>query len=308
MADTGTHTPELRFVEANGISMACFEWRAQLRGSTPSLLLVHATGFHARVWDRVIAHLPAWHIIAVEQRAHGRSTQTEITQWATLGRDLAGFVAALDLSRLFAVGHSMGAHTLVQAAAIEAGRFEQLMLIDPVIASPQAYHDAPMTYPGGLHPAARRRSRFASVDEMIERFTSRMPYSLFDQQALRDYCTHGVLPAADGEGVELACSPITEASVYMTGRSNASIYASIRALRIPVTVVRARQRGPDSDPFDYSFSPTWPEVAGEFRKGQDLYLSEHSHFLPMQDPQLVAQLVIERVTQHASVAQDRPIR
>jgi len=295
MAETRVPNPQLRFLESNGISMACFEWRPELRGAAPTLLLVHATGFHARVWDRVIAHLPAWHIIAVEQRGHGRSTKTDITSWATLGRDLAGFVAALDLSALYAVGHSMGAHALVQAAAFEADRFERLMLIDPVIASPAAYHAEPMSYPGGLHPAARRRSRFASADEMIERFSSRMPYSLFDRQSLIDYCTHGVLPAADNNGVELACSPITEASVYMTGRSNASIYASIRALRIPVTVVRARLRGPDSDPFDYSFSPTWPEVAGEFRQGQDLHLSEHSHFLPMQDPSRIAQLVIELV-------------
>ena len=138
MAETRVPNPQLRFVESNGISMASFEWRPELRGSAPTLLLVHATGFHARVWDRVIAHLPAWHIIAVEQRGHGRSTKTDITSWATLGRDLAGFVAALDLSALYAVGHSMGAHALVQAAAFEADRFERLMLIDPVIASPQA--------------------------------------------------------------------------------------------------------------------------------------------------------------------------
>ena len=142
-----------------------------------------------------------------------------------------------------------------------------------------------------MHPAAKRRSRFDSPQEMIERFATRRPYDLFDPQCLHDYCTHGLHAATDGAGFELACAPITEASVYMTGRSNASVYASIRALQIPVWVVRARQRTPDADPFDYSYSPTWPELAGEFRHGRDLLIPDRSHFLPMEDPAQVAGLI-----------------
>jgi hypothetical protein len=100
-----------------------------------------------------------------------------------------------------------------------------------------------------------------------------------------------VIAAADGNGVELACSPHTEARVYMTGRANAGVYASIRALDIPVRVVRAKLPTPERDPFDYSFSPTWPELAGEFRHGTDVHLAEHSHFVPMEDPDRTAQLI-----------------
>ena len=291
MSDSALPAPHVHTVSANGISLTCHEWRRELRGRTPTLFMVHATGFHARVWDQTIARLPAWHVIAVDQRGHGRSEKTEITGWAPFGRDLAACVAALDLRALTGVGHSMGAHGLVQAAAIEPHRFQRLMLIDPVIASPEAYHAPAPVFPDGMHPAARRRSRFASVQEMLERFGSRMPYSLFQPQTLRDYCEHGVLPAADGQGVELACNPVTEARVYMTGRANASIYASIRALHIPVQVVRAKLPTPDRDPFDYSFSPTWPELAGEFRHGTDVHVPDRSHFLPMEDPERTAALI-----------------
>lgn len=296
MTQATSTEPELRHLDANGIRMACFEWRAALRGRTPTLLMVHATGFHGRVWDQTIARLPAWHVLAIEQRGHGRSDKTDITGWAPLGQDLAAAVRALGLEAVTGVGHSMGAHALVQAAAYEPDRFARLMLIDPVIASPQAYHAPPMFTGGALHPAARRRSRFASVEEMIERFSSRMPYSLFSEAALRDYCEHGVLAAADGNGVELACSPLTEASVYMTGRANAGIYASIRALQIPVCVVRAKLPTPDRDPFDYSFSPTYPELATEFRHGQDLHVADRSHFLPMEDPERTAGLISDFVS------------
>ena len=68
-----THQPKLHHSPANGLSLASFEWRAALRGATPTLWMVHATGFHGRVWDQVIHHLPGRHVIAVEQRGHGRS-------------------------------------------------------------------------------------------------------------------------------------------------------------------------------------------------------------------------------------------
>ena len=291
---TESQSPVFRRVQANGITLACFEWRADLRGQGPTLLLVHATGFHARVWDQVIAHLPGRHIIAVEQRGHGRSDVTEITGWPVFGHDLAALAQALDLHGALGVGHSMGAHALVQAAAFMPERLTRLVLIDPVIAAPAMYHQPPVQA-GAMHPAARRQNRFASPQAMFERFSQRPPYSVFEPAALRDYCEHGLVPAPDGDGFMLACSPQTEASVYMTGRSNPGVYASIRALQQPVLVVRAKLPTPDRNPFDYSFSPTWPGLVGEFRHGREVHLAERSHFLPMEDPQGVASLISEEI-------------
>ena len=290
---SGPHQPQLARIQANGVSLAYAEWHADRRGAEPTLLFVHATGFHSRVWDQLISHLPARHIIAIDQRGHGRSETTEITGWPVFGRDLAAFVAALDLSGLVGVGHSMGAHALVQAAAFEAGRFERLALIDPVIASPAAYHLAPPVAPGQMHPAAKRQGRFESPQAMIERFAQRPPYTIFDPAALRDYCEHGLTPAPDGDGCVLACSPLTEASVYMTGRANAGVYASVRALEIPVLIVRAKLPPADRNVFDYSSSPTWPGLVGEFRRAREVHLPERTHFLPMECPAEVAALLRE---------------
>lgn len=305
-------TPELDYFAPVGpLQLHAVEWHTAQREQGPSLLMVHATGFHCRVWDQVIARLPGHHAVALDQRSHGQSTQGPITSWAHFGEDLAGFVQGRDLNNLVGVGHSMGAHALVQAAAREPQRFRALLLVDPVIASPAAYHLPHPAMGSGLHPAAKRRSHFASAEEMIERFASRRPYDLFDAIALKDYCTHGLRPAAEGQGMELACTPLTEASVYMTGRSNASVYASVRALQIPVWVVRARQRTPQADPFDYSYSPTWPELAGEFRQGRDILIPDRSHFLPMEDPAQVARLVsdlLEAIRVPGSTTPVSPLR
>jgi len=299
-----SHQPKLHHLELRGLTLACHEWRAPLRGTGPTLWMVHATGFHGRVWDQVIRHLPGRHVVAVDQRGHGRSGGTGFDSWADFGRDQAAMAEALDLQGAVGVGHSMGAHALVQAAAFAPGRFRQLVLIDPVIRSPADYHQS-QPPPGALHPSAQRKNRFASAQEMFERFADRPPYSVFDTQALHDYCQHGLKPADDGQGFQLACAPGFEGRIYPTALANAGIYASIRALQIPVLVVRARSQDPSIKPWDALGTPTWPQLAQEFHFGRDLQLLDKTHMMPMEDPALVAQLIAETMAEvdAASAAQ-----
>ena len=287
-----SHQPKLHHVQANGLSLACFEWRAALRGTAPTLWMVHATGFHGRVWDQVIHHLPGRHVIAAEQRGHGRSEARDFDSWADFSHDQAALAAAFDLRGAVGIGHSMGAHALVQAAALQPGRFRQLVLIDPVLLSPADYHLPPVP-PGTLHPAASRKNQFASAQAMFERFADRPPYSVFDAKALMDYCQHGLRAADDGQGFQLACAPAFEGKVYPLARQNAGIYASIRALQIPVLVVRARPQDPSVKPWDALGTPTWAQLAQEFRFGRDLQLMDKTHMLPMEDPALVARLIVD---------------
>jgi lipase len=291
-----SHQPKLHHVLVDGLSLAAFEWRTPLRGAAPTLWMVHATGFHGRVWDQVIHHLPGRHVIATEQRGHGRSSGSGFDSWADFGRDQAAMAAALDLQGAVGVGHSMGAHALVQAAAYAPQRFRQLVLIDPVILSPADYHLPPLPT-GTLHPAAQRKNHFASAQQMVERFAERPPYSVFDSQALMDYCQHGLKPADDGPGLQLACAPDFEGRVYPLARQNAAIYASIRALQIPVLVVRARPQDPSVKPWDALGTPTWQHLAQEFRFGRDLQLMDKTHMLPMEDPGLVARLIADAMAE-----------
>jgi pimeloyl-ACP methyl ester carboxylesterase len=302
-----SHQPKLQHLDLRGLSLACFEWRSALRGQGPTLWLVHATGFHARVWDQVIHRLPQHHVFAVDQRGHGRSGGTGFDGWADFGRDQAAMAEALDLQAAVGVGHSMGAHALVQAAAFAPGRFRQLVLVDPVIGSPADYH-RPQPPTGTLHPAAQRKDRFASAEAMFERFADRAPYSVFDTQALHDYCRHGLKPAADGQGFQLACAPAFEGRVYPLSLSNAGIYASIRALDIPVLVVRARPQDPSVKPWDPLGTPTWPALAQEFRFGRDLQLLDKTHMLPMEDPALTARLIADAIAEVDASAPARPFK
>src|SRR5260370_35535839 len=64
------------------------------------------------------------------------------------------------------------------------------------------------------HFARRRRNQWTSPDEMFESFKDRLPFRTWDPAVLRDYCDYALVPAVDGNGYVLACSPEIEASIY----------------------------------------------------------------------------------------------
>lgn len=286
--------PATQTLSIDGIRLCTFEWGRRTRGE-PTYLLVHATGFHARCWDQVVAHLGDRHVVAFDQRGHGRSDAPPITHWNVFGRDLASVVERLDLRDVVGVGHSMGGHAMTDAAALRPERFRRLLLIDPVIPAPDDYGAGGWTVaPGGpeQHPTARRKNRFDSAEQMVARFRSRPPYAGFDPACLRDYCTHGLVPAPDGDGLVLACAPATEASVYMTSRTNPGVHESARAIDLPVEVIRAKLPPADRDRMDFSSSPTWPGLAGEFPNGRELFLPDRTHFIPLESPKWTAERIL----------------
>lgn len=280
--------PTEKRVPLAGVELAYFEWGDPDAG--PTVLLVHATGFHARCWDGVVRALgdDVPHLLALDLRGHGRSSKAGPHHWRQFGLDVAAFAAALDLDGIVGVGHSMGGHCVTWAAAAHVQRFRQLLLVDPVIMAPGAYRQPPSFASADSHPVARRRNHWESPDAMYRRFENRHPFSLWDRAVLDDYCRYGLLPAADGDGFALACPPQVEASIYMgsTGRDIGDVVAT---LPHPVTVLRARPReAAEEGKLDFSRSPTWPGLAAAFPNGRDVYLPALSHFIPMQRPALVA--------------------
>ncbi len=282
--------PVTRFYPTGGIHLAVHEWPSD--GGGVPLVFAHATGFHGRVFDAIIARFPDHPAYAIDLRGHGQSRAGPIDDWRLVARDVGEFLAQAGLSGAVGIGHSMGAHTLLQVAADAPGRFARLVLFDPVILAPEFYAPGqPLHTADNPHPAIRRKRDFASAEAMMERFRSRDPYDLFDPRVFEDYCRHGLVPAASGEGMELACAPEVEASVYASSRSNGAILDAARGVDIPVLVVRAQM----TSLTDFKSSPTWPELAGVLPQGRDLHRPDMTHFHPFQDPADAARIIAEFV-------------
>lgn len=269
------------------IELAVCEWP----GAGDPVLLLHATGFHSRCWNEVVRQLPGRHIYAVDLRFHGRSDATGKVDWRMMAEDIRQLVRRMDLTGLVGVGHSIGGHLIARAAAESPQRFKHLVLIDPVIMSPERYAEFRSVPEGsaGLHPVSRRKNQWADAQEMYERFQGRAPFDTWQRAVLRDYCDHA-LSAPDAQGVRrLACDPIHEAGIYLNQKGNEIILAEIPNIMTPVTLLRA----PPSDDTlpDLSASPTWPQLAAALPNCREIYLPGMNHFIPMQDPALVAQYI-----------------
>ncbi len=282
----GTEPRQHEF-QTSGPKLCYFEW-GEPGGQT--VLLLHATGFHARCWDQTIARLgDGYHVYAVDMRGHGRSDRVPPYVWASFAADVGELIEDLGLEGAIGVGHSMGGHCLVQVAASHPDAFERLVLVDPVIFEPDAYaHDRYRGFDSAAdHPVSKRRDDWANWQEMYERFKDRGSFTVWEDAVLVDYCRYGVLPKDDGR-FELACPPLVEASIYL-GNTSTNIYEEIPKVQIPVTVLRARPRDPSEHAImDFSTSPTWPEVAAQFANGVDVFREDLTHFMPMQDPEFVA--------------------
>ncbi len=266
----------------NGVDLAVWEWV----GAEPAIILCHATGFHARCWDQIVARLPDRRCIALDFRGHGRSSKPPPPySWRWFGEDLAALLAQMQIRDAIGVGHSMGGHAVTLAAAIRPEAFASLLLLDPVIRPRETYTGATQE----LDSVLRRRNSWVSPDEMFERFKNRPPFQAWDPAVLWDYCRFGVLPSGDGAGLVLACPPAIEASIYANHPAKESdIYEEILSIRIPVRVVRSSGEFSGSN---FQASPTTPDLASFFGHGQDMPLSGVSHFIPMELPELTVKLI-----------------
>ncbi len=99
------------------LRLCWFEWGPEHRASG-TVLLLHATGFHARCWDQIVRHLEGQHVIAVDLRGHGRSDKQGPYSWDVFGRDITYLIQDLALEQLVQVATfpwSGWQHSLVYA-------------------------------------------------------------------------------------------------------------------------------------------------------------------------------------------------
>jgi lipase len=284
--------PELLKIGTNGHNLAVWHRGAQ---SEHPYYFVHATGFHARCWDKVIKHLPEHDSYAIDLPGHGLSDRTEPPlKWRNAGSDVANVALDLNIRKAIGIGHSMGGHSLCLAAIKAPELFSALILIDPVILKGKFYRKIGDKVPAyAEHPVAKRRNHWVSHEDMFERFKEKPPFNRWDASVLRDYCSYGVVAAPDGRGFELACPPLLEASIYVESSSpEAIIYGELSKIDVPVLIIRLGEEWNDSK-MNFDMSPTNPNLAFYFKNAKDVHIAECTHFMPMERPDLLAEKIQE---------------
>jgi non-heme chloroperoxidase len=126
--EEGTGPGVDRFIAVNGVTLHYLDWG----GSGPALLFLTGLGNSARIFDDLAPRFTdRFHVLALTRRGHGRSQVTETGyDTGTLTEDVHSFLAALGISRVSLVGHSLAGDELTRFVALYPERVDRMVYLD----------------------------------------------------------------------------------------------------------------------------------------------------------------------------------
>lgn len=274
---------EPRFASsADGTQIAVYDFG----GNGPDLLLGHATGFCAKVWQPVAEQLiEHFRVVAYDLRGHGRSQSPGgdrgAWDWSHYAEDAHAALQLTGLQHPYSVGHSCGAATALLLEQAHPGTFRAMVGFEPVMfdANPPTGPDENRDL--AVRTRARRRS-FDSYDAAFDNFAVKGPFTKLHPDALRSYVNNGF--AVSPEGITLRCRPEDEAAVYVMASAHTG-FVHLASVECPVTVVR----GSESVAFD---EETLVKVAQRVQNGTFVQVHGVGHFGALEDPQTFVDIVI----------------
>jgi pimeloyl-ACP methyl ester carboxylesterase len=252
-----------------------------LGGEGAPLVLVHATSFHAAVWQPLVAHVAdRFRGVAFDLRGHGDSVAPPgwDHDWHGLAVDALAVVDGLGLERPLAVGHSSGATALLLAEEARPGTFSGIYCYEPVVVA----EESPLGRDRDSWMAARARRRrdvFASRGEAEQAYAAKPPFSRFDAAALHAYVAHGFEDVAD-DGVRLKCRPATEASLAEMATAH-DCFPRLGDVRCPVTIAYGSETDAIGPALLAAVTARLPSTSTEVLAGL-------THYGPLEDPEAVA--------------------
>jgi len=275
-------------VDSGGVKLHYLDWG----GDGPPLILLHATGFLARLWQPIAEQLTErFRIVAYDQRGHGDSDNPpDGYTFEQFADDLDAVIRGLELDRaggardaasIVAAGHSSGASTIAVHAAHYPGVITRATLIEPILPHKNMWRNAPANANERAEQARKRRAVWTSTNEMFESFRSRSPFDTWREDVLRIYIEEGTRARPDGQ-VELKCPPHLEAKYYEAVRE-ADFMPLLAKVQIPLLLVwgqhnelQKRMGYAISQALKYAVSFTMPGT---------------THFPPQEQPDEIAELL-----------------
>jgi pimeloyl-ACP methyl ester carboxylesterase len=267
-------------------NISFLRWPAP-EADAPRLIFLHANGFNANTYRRILEPLATrFEIIAPDQRGHGFTELPADPRhhpgWIIYSHDLIAFAARLPARQTILAGHSMGSVAALHALARQPELGCGLLLAEPVViprllAWAMGAHRR-LGVGGHVMPvaraAARRRAHWPDIDSMVRAYTGRGAFRTWPVEIIRDYAEGG-LTAEEGGGYRLACAPAWEAANFST--YTPVLWPALRALDVPVTLMHGTHRS------------TCPPLMARrvmrvLKNGRRVAIEGASHFLPMEHP------------------------
>lgn len=273
-------------IEDGGISYLCGENKP----GRPNFHLLHATGFNANTYRQILQPLSAYlNVYACDLRGHGLGTTqanpAELKSWDVYREDFYRFLDAIN-EPMYLMGHSVGSVVSIAGAVKRPELIKGLILTEPLL-YPNGFDQKNVETNPLARGARRRRAEFPSRQAMVDNYVGKGAFKTWERSWIEDYVSGGSLDKTDGS-VVLSCNPEWEAVSFQV--AELTPWTDVEKLQCPTTIVYANGG---------AFSTCYKE-------GVDKYLTIHpntkvmtnqeaSHFLPMENPALVIEAVLDMV-------------
>ena len=245
--------------------------------------MAHATGFCKEVWIPLVEVLKDGYqgsMTAWDSRGHGESDPGELPfDWWDFASDVLSVADEFSDGDRVGIGHSMGGAALAMAEILRPGTFTALVLVEPIVFPPPfARFDNPM-----VSGALRRRDAFPSPSAALSNFASKAAFSRGDSEVMDSY-VHGGLVEEAGEW-RLRCRPEHAADVYRGGSAHGA-YDRLGEVEIPVLLMAGEHSTTHNEGFV-------EDLRSRFGNATSMVIPGTGHFLPMEQPALVAQIAAD---------------
>ena len=184
---------------------------------------------------------------------------------------------------LIGMGHSFGAALTLKLAAENPGLFRALVLLDPIAMPPMAWRIWRSLALIGQNPIAKatrkRRDRWASRDEVVERLRDRGIYKGWTDEALDCFADYATRDATKGERV-LCCSKALEAQIF-----NRTLYTwgYFPKIKVPILYLHGAS--------SYDFFAASARLARKLNPGVVVQTLPGGHCFMQEDPSAAATAV-----------------
>jgi pimeloyl-ACP methyl ester carboxylesterase len=260
-------------------------------GHGPTIHLAPANGFPPEAYAPLAEPLTArFAVVGYRPRPLWPGTNpSELRSWHGLADDLLEDAARRGGGPYLGAGHSLGGVVTLYAAVRRPDLFSGLVLIDPVVLP---RHMLPLIWAmrrlgqdhrsGLAQGAARRRHRFASLDEARARYSGRGAFAAMQAEALEGYLAGGLRPDGQG-GLSLAWPREWEARIFSLVPIDT--WSALARLRVPLLIIRGRRS-------DLLIDRSW-RLLRRLLPAAAMVELDGGHMLPLERPGETAAAMLE---------------
>ena len=264
----------------------------------PGFQFAHATGFNALTYKELLEPLSDnFNVRAVDARGHGftklKANPQDMYDWKIYCDDLIKSVELFvekTKKPIILSGHSMGAASAIQVAAIRPDLVSGLVLVDPVLMTNKIkvifkigrkyplFKNFPIIKQGMMMSEAtkKRRRYWKNKEEIFNSYKNKLIFKTWTETTIRNYIEGGT--ELIGDETRLTCDPLWEAATFSSWKHDAT--GLIDKLNCPITLLQAE--------FNSTARGNGPiKLMQQDKLGVHKIVKGSTHFLPMEFPNII---------------------